>query len=145
MPRCPGPTPNLGRRDFFSTMAGGLGGIALAQLLGESGVLADTLAGPLPDLNGGLHHRAKARRVIQLFMNGGASQMDLFDFKPELVKRHGETFDPGSSAHVIEKPERRTRIDRARFPESCSTSYHSCLIAFIYSGFWTPPPTRLVV
>ena len=97
---CPGPTPTLGRRDFFSTMAGGLGGIALAQLLGESGALADTLAEPRADLNGGLHHRAKARRVIQLFMNGGASQMDLFDFKPELVKRHGEAFDPGATAHI---------------------------------------------
>ena len=33
-------------------------------------------------------------------MNGGASQMDLFDYKPELVKRHGEKFDPGTGARV---------------------------------------------
>ena len=32
----------------------------------------------------------KARRVVQLFMAGGASHIDLFDFKPELAKRHGE-------------------------------------------------------
>ena len=60
------------RRDFLAHIGDGLGGIALAQLLGESGLLAETPAKPLGDLNGGLHHRAKARRVIQLFMNGGA-------------------------------------------------------------------------
>jgi len=39
------------------------------------------------------HRRAPAKRVIQLFMNGGASQMDLFDYKPELLRRHGTKFD----------------------------------------------------
>jgi hypothetical protein len=53
-----------------------------------------------PEFNGGLHHVAKAKRVIQLFMNGGASQMDTFDYKPELEKRHGQKFDPGGSAKV---------------------------------------------
>ncbi len=43
---------------------------------------------------------AKARRVIQLFMNGGASQMDLFDYKPELVRLHGKAFDPGAGIRV---------------------------------------------
>jgi hypothetical protein len=75
-------------------LGGGLGGLALADLLGRTGQLA---AGESPtDLNGGLHHRAKVRRIVQLFMNGGASQMDTFDYKPELQKRHGEKFDPGS-------------------------------------------------
>lgn len=46
------------------------------------------------------HHPAKAKRVIQLFMNGGASQMDLFDYKPELFKRHGQKFDPGANQRV---------------------------------------------
>jgi len=50
---------------------------------------------PRPDLNGGLHHRAKVRRVVQLFMNGGVSQMDTFDYKPELEKRHGQAVDIG--------------------------------------------------
>jgi hypothetical protein len=51
-------------------------------------------------LTGKLHHPPKAKRVIQLFMNGGASQMDLFDHKPELFKQHGEKFDPGTGARV---------------------------------------------
>ncbi|MHC5540713.1 DUF1501 domain-containing protein [Singulisphaera rosea] len=84
----------LGRRRFLWDVGGGLGGIALAQLMGRGQVLADTVA-PREDLNGGLHHRAKVRRIIQLFMNGGASQCDTFDYKPELIKRHGEKFDPG--------------------------------------------------
>jgi hypothetical protein len=73
---------------------GGLGGVALAQMLGEQGLLAD-VARPRPEFNGGLHHVARARRVIQLFMNGGVSQMDTFDYKPELDRRHGQDFDPG--------------------------------------------------
>src|SRR5262249_16985225 len=89
------------RRQFLWRSGGGLGGIALAELLGREGLLAGTERGassqsPPADWNGGLHHRAKARRVIQLFMNGGVSQMDTFDYKPELFRRHGQPFDPGS-------------------------------------------------
>src|SRR6267154_1769520 len=83
------------RRDFLWHAGGGLGGIALACMLGEDNALADTLP-PRTDLNGGLHHRAKVKRIVQLFMNGGASQCDTFDYKPELIKRSGEKFDPGS-------------------------------------------------
>ncbi len=85
---------HLGRREFLWQVGGGLGGIALTQMLGQGGVLADTPKGA-EDLNGGLHHRAKVKRIVQLFMNGGASQCDTFDYKPELIKRHGTKFDPG--------------------------------------------------
>jgi hypothetical protein len=54
------------RREFLWHFGGGLGGIAIAQLLGAQGLLADTL-NPKPEFNGGLHHRAKAKRVVQLF------------------------------------------------------------------------------
>src|SRR5438477_5310402 len=90
----------LPRREFLWRFGGGLGGIALTQLLGEQGLLADVVGHGRPELNGGLHHRAKAKRVIQLFMNGGASQMDTFDYKPELTKRHGQKFDPGGGVKV---------------------------------------------
>ena len=77
-------------------LGGGLGGIALAHLLGRDGLLPEQrLAAPRPEFNGGLHHPAKVRRVVQLFMNGGVSQMDTFDYKPELERRHGQEFDPG--------------------------------------------------
>jgi hypothetical protein len=89
------------RRQFLSSLGGGFGGIALMHLLGQTGALA---ASPVPELNGGLHHRAKVRRVVQLFMNGGVSQMDTFDFKPELEKRHGEKVDFGLTAAATSVP-----------------------------------------
>jgi Protein of unknown function (DUF1501) len=87
----------INRRDVLETAAGGFGSLALADLLGRSSLLADE---PQPEFNGGLHHRAKVRRVIQLFMNGGASQMDLFDYKPALFQKGGEKFDPGNGQRV---------------------------------------------
>jgi hypothetical protein len=79
------------RREFLWRFGGGLGGVALAQLLAEAGALGAT---------GGLHHPAKVKRVVQLFMNGGVSQPDTFDYKPELERRHGKPFDPGTGEKV---------------------------------------------
>ncbi len=87
----------LSRRDLLTHTGSGLGALALCQLLGREHLLA---AAPNPAFNGGLHHRAKAKRVIQLFMNGGASQMDLFDYKPQLQAKHGQKFDPGQDVRV---------------------------------------------
>ncbi len=81
------------RRDFLQASGGGLGALALGQ---ERALTA----APRPEFNGGLHHKAKAKRVIQLFMNGGASQMDLFDYKPQLQAKHGQKFDPGTTERV---------------------------------------------
>src|SRR5437764_14980482 len=95
----------LPRREFLWRFGGGLGGVALTHLLGQQGLLADTLTGHgRPELNGGLHHRARVKRVVQLFMNGGVSQMDTFDYKPELAKRHGEKVDFGIQAAVTSVP-----------------------------------------
>jgi len=77
------------RRDFLGTLGAGLGGIALTSLL-QRGAFAAT---PPP-------YAPKAKRVIQLFMTGGASQCDLFDYKPQLVARHGQKFDPGAGQRV---------------------------------------------
>ena len=105
------------RREFLWQSGGGLGGIALAALLGEEQAKAA----------GGLHHPAKAKRVVQLFMAGGASHIDLFDFKPELVKRHGEPADFGEKVEAFQdglgpwakpywefKPHGKTRQDARR-------------------------------
>src|SRR6266550_4466939 len=89
------------RRDFLWSSGGGLGGIALAQLLGQAGLLADAPQ-PSADLNGGLHHRARAKRVVQLFMAGAASQCDTFDYKPQLIQRSGEKFDPGEKVELFQ-------------------------------------------
>ena len=98
----PQPAPRS-RREFLWNLGGGLGGIALTTLLGEAGLLAETsAAAPAPDWNGGLHHRAKAKRVVQLFMSGAASQCDTFDYKPELIKRNGQPFDPGEKVELFQ-------------------------------------------
>ncbi len=90
----------LSRRELLWRLGVGLGGIALTHLLGQEGLLADT-PDPHKDRNGVRHHPAKAKRVIQLFMNGGASQCDTFDYKPELIKRHGQKFDPGEKFEAV--------------------------------------------
>lgn len=87
---------NFDRRNFLGTSFSGL---ALSQLLASTDV---EKLNPL--FNGGLHHKAKVRRVIQIFLNGGMSQMDTFDFKPELEKRHGQTVDVGLKATATGTP-----------------------------------------
>jgi len=82
---------SFSRRDFLRDAACGFGGIALAALAAREGMAANTDAAA-EDLRGGLHHRARARHVIFLYMDGGPSQMDTFDPKPELQKRHGQPF-----------------------------------------------------
>ena len=88
------------RREFLWHSGGGLGGLALAALVGEEQVSAAPT--PKAELNGGIHHRAKAKRVVQLFMSGAASQCDTFDYKPLLIKKHGEKFDPGKKVELFQ-------------------------------------------
>lgn len=89
------------RRDFLWHSGGGLGGIALASLLGQDQLLAG--AGPAAALAGGVpHHAPRAKRVIQLYMSGAASQCDLFDYKPALAKNHGNKFDPGEAVELFQ-------------------------------------------
>jgi hypothetical protein len=79
------------RRHFFGRTAAGIGTAALASLLNERLFAADAdgslkTNGVLP----GLHFAAKAKRVIYLFMSGGPSHIDLFDYKPKLRDYHGQ-------------------------------------------------------
>src|ERR1039458_6147755 len=75
----------LSRRKFFRDCAGGIGAIALAKLLESEGYAATAGAAnplaPKPPM-----FPAKAKNVIFMFMEGGPSQLDLFDPKPELTK-----------------------------------------------------------
>jgi hypothetical protein len=77
-----------------------LGGIALSHLLGQDSLLAGSES--KADLNGGVHHRARAKRVVQLFMSGAASQCDTFDYKPRLIKQAGEKWDPGEKVELFQ-------------------------------------------
>ena len=90
--------PLLNRRDFMSDPAWGLGGIALASLLAQEGKGAPTR--PVIDLRDPLapragHFKAKANKALVIFCSGALSQIDTFDYKPELVKRHGQPMPGG--------------------------------------------------
>src|SRR5215212_9731961 len=89
----------MNRRHFLFNTANGFGGVALAAMLGADRLLAGA---PAKRADGGLHHKPKAKRVVQLFMAGGASHVDLFDFKPELIKRHGQASDFGEKVEAFQ-------------------------------------------
>ncbi|MEQ1826563.1 MAG: DUF1501 domain-containing protein [Pirellula sp.] len=93
---------SLSRREMVLQSAGGFGGLALAAMMSPNALALRSESQEA--WNGGLHHRAKAKRVIQLFMNGGTSQVDTFDFKPQLEKRHDETVDFGIKATATGTP-----------------------------------------
>ncbi len=72
------------RRQLFGKSALGLGTAAMAGLMGR-----DTFGAPA-EFKGGLHHIAKAKRVIYLFMSGGPSHLDLWDYKPKMQAMYGK-------------------------------------------------------
>jgi len=84
------PAP-LNRRDMLRTCASGFGHLALLGLLGRTAQAAglDTPGAAGPRLPA-THHAAKAKRVIFLFMHGGPSHVDTFDYKPKLFADDGK-------------------------------------------------------
>jgi len=88
------------RRGFLKKSALGFGSIALSSLLGPtSSLYGNDLLGGAPHNNlggvlGTTHFPAKAKRVIYLFQSGGPSQLETFDYKPELAKWHGKEIPP---------------------------------------------------
>src|SRR5262249_43832499 len=79
------------RRHFFSQCALGVGSMALTSLLNDASAAAPPRGqaeGPLAPKKP--HFAARAKNVIYLFMAGGPSQLELFDYKPKLNKLHGE-------------------------------------------------------
>jgi hypothetical protein len=90
--------PPVTRREALCRIGNGFGMLAFAGMVGES-LSAASLSGPQSAaLNGGLHHPAKAKHVVFLFMNGGLSQVDSFDPKPMLAKYHGQPLPGGPIA-----------------------------------------------
>lgn len=86
----------ISRRDLLLQSGAGLGGIALAAMLGEE-ARAESKGVVDPP-----HLPVPAKRVIQLFMAGGASHIDLFDHKPELVKRSGQPANFGEKVELFQ-------------------------------------------
>ena len=91
-PFCPTDSlQTLTRRHFFGRCALGLGSIALASLLNERCAFgADAAALPNPMAPKQPHFSPRAKNIIYLFMAGGPSQLELFDYKPKLIDLNGQ-------------------------------------------------------
>ena len=105
------PTPPgaglLDRRSFLARTGTGLGSLAFAALLQQDGLLAEEVRGPIqprilpedPFAARPPHRRARAKRVLVIFCSGACSHVDSWDYKPELIRRHGQPM-PGSDELV---------------------------------------------
>ena len=100
--------PLLNRRNFLQHTSQGLGGIAMASLLAREGLLgANILIKPninptKPFAARDSHFKAKANKVLVIFCSGACSQLDTFDFKPELIKRHGQPLPGGKELKTFQ-------------------------------------------
>jgi hypothetical protein len=104
--------PALTRREMLLRCASGFGAVALAAMLSELGLAAgedSRVKNPFAPRKP--HYEAKATSVIFLYMDGGPSQVDTFDPKPELTKYHGKPFplkmDPtqfNNNGHTLASP-----------------------------------------
>ena len=117
------PQSGVDRRSFFQQVSGGICGAALMSLLGD-----DVYGGERHESEADAgqprriynlqprqpHFQPRAKAVIHLFMNGGPSQMDLFDPKPELDKRHGQPYFD-EIAGEVENPVEAGAVMRSPF------------------------------
>lgn len=92
----------ISRRQWLGQAGDGFGLLALSALLGSDipkGMAGETKSGPSSSR---LHHAPRAKRVVQLFMAGAASHIDLFDYKPELIRLHGQPSDFGEKVEAFQ-------------------------------------------
>jgi hypothetical protein len=86
----------LNRRDYLGHLGSGLGGIAFYTLVAEQGARASgkpirpLIRPEAPLAARAPHFKARANRVLHIFCSGACSHLDTWDYKPELVKRHGQ-------------------------------------------------------
>jgi len=114
------------RRQFFQGAGLKMGGIALAQLLGQR-AMAQTASNMHPALPGLPHFAPKAKRLIYLHMNGAPSQIDLFDHKPRLTdffdKELPDSIRNGQRITTMTSGQKRFPVAPSKFAfERCGTS-----------------------
>ena len=82
----------ISRRELLRRSGTGFGALALAGLIGQDNLISNLgqAAVRLPTQAKPSHHLPRAKHVIHIFLNGGMSQVDTFDPKPELTKRNGQ-------------------------------------------------------
>lgn len=82
------------RRELLQRAGGGLGWLAFASMLGRAGLTNLGATSPLnPLAPKPPHYKPRAKSVIWLFMNGGPSQVDTWDYKPGLERMHGKSLE----------------------------------------------------
>jgi len=110
---------NLSRRQWLKSTSCGFGYLALAGLASQEAARASgtpTYVNPLAPKTP--HHPAKAKRVIFLCMRGGPSHVDTFDYKPALIRDHGQTFSGGGRGGLVRGNGRAFLRSPWEFPQS---------------------------
>lgn len=131
----------MDRREMLTTCAQGFGALALLGLLAEESA-ASPYAPPI------LHHPAKAKSVIFLYMDGGPSQMDTFDPKPRLTQDHGKPLpfpipatQFNNSGNILKSPWEFKRYGQCGlevselFPEVAKMADDLCVVRSMTSNF----------
>ena len=148
------------RRKFFRDAAGGIGTIALAALLEQEGRGAITDINPLAPKKPPLP--AKAKNVIFMFMEGGPSQLDLFDPKPALAKWNGKPLPAEMTKNMklaftkptaavlasprVFTPSGQAGIEFSDFiPHTAACADDMCLVRSMYSDAFNHHPGQLLL
>jgi hypothetical protein len=148
------------RRSFFQDCAGGIGMIALSQLMEREGRGAVPAGNPLSPKQP--HFAGKAKNVIFVFMEGGPSQLDLFDPKPELQKWSGKPLPPSMTkdlrlaftkpnAAVLASPRNFQRFGQSGIefsdyiPHIGSCADELCLVRSMYTDAFNHHPGQLLL
>jgi hypothetical protein len=84
------PFPPVTRRELLARIGAGFGSLGLAGVMADTGLVAAPASSSSPLAPKPPHFASKAKRVIQLFMPGGPSQVDTFDYKPDIAKHAGQ-------------------------------------------------------
>ncbi len=150
------------RRSFLRDSAGGLGMMALAHLLSVEGRASVDLPQANPLAPKQPHFPGKAKNIIFLFMEGGPSQIDLYDPKPELQRQHGKQLPPSMTKDlnlVFVKPSAAVLASPRQFkphgqsgtefsdylPHIASCADDICLIRSMYTEAFNHPPGQALL
>ncbi len=149
------------RRSFFRECAWGVGAMALGDLLALDAMAAE-VSGPNPLAPRKPHFAPKAKNVIVLFMEGGPSQLDLFDPKPALQKWHGTSLPPSltkdlqlafikPTAAVMASPRRFARYGKSGIefcdwlPQIASCADDICMVRSVHTDAFNHHPAQLLL
>ena len=104
----------LDRRSFLGHLGSGLAGVALQKLLADDGPIRPSIRSDAPLAPRVPHFAPRAKRVVMIFSSGACSQLDTWDYKPELIARHGQPM-PGLEDLITFQGEQGALARSARY------------------------------